>query len=193
MLVDPRRGWSAGHVVTEEARSRHSQGELCRSRRPSQHLWAPSTRLGSVPHLFRGDLWAVMGNTSECWPAEGRAQFCYLPLGRDWFVMKSNKILAHKLTFLKKVYSRILPLATEFCELSLFLLLRLWGTFLYCKDEGWPDNAPPLHLPVKSLISYTWVASNPSFTLRTNSPKSRLARCHICRVIKGHAAPETGK
>ena len=67
----------------------------------------------------------------------GEGYFCYLVpclLGRDLFIIKSNQVLADKLTFFFfKVYSGILPMSTEllnFVHLSLFFPLRLSGNFL---------------------------------------------------------------
>lgn len=63
---------------------------------------------------------------------------------------------------------------------------------LITKDEGCPDDALLFHLSVKSLISYTWAASNLLFALCTSGSKRGNSVSHMpskfpC-VIKGHAA-----
>lgn len=63
---------------------------------------------------------------------------------------------------------------------------------LITKDEGCPDDALCLHLSVKSLISYTWVAPNLLFALCTSGSKRDSSLSHMpskspC-AIKGHAA-----
>lgn len=63
---------------------------------------------------------------------------------------------------------------------------------LITKDEGCPDDALLLRLSVKSLISYTWVASNLLFALCTIGSKRDNSVSHMpskfpC-AIKGHAA-----
>lgn len=124
----------------------------------------------------------------------GQAYFCYLvpfPLGRDLFVMKGNQVLADKLTLKKKIHSRILPLSTEiakFCSFKLILTPGIVGELCFIiKDEGCPGDALLLHLPFKSLISYTWVASNPLFALCTSGSKldkfcvtyaNKVSLCH---------------
>lgn len=53
--------------------------------------------------------------------------------------------------------------------------------FLITKDEGYPDDALLFHLSVKSLISYTWVASNLLFALCTSGSKLDQL-CRICQA-----------
>ena len=62
----------------------------------------------------------------------------------------------------------------KFVHLSLLILSAgIAGELsLIVKDEGCPDDALLLHLLVKSLISYTWVAVNLLFALCTRGSKS---------------------
>lgn len=60
----------------------------------------------------------------------------------------------------------------KFYSFKLILSAGIAGELsLIIEDEGCPDDALLPHLPVKSLISYTWVASNPLFALCTSSSK----------------------
>lgn len=121
-------------------------------------------------------------------------------LGRDLFVMKGNQVLADKLTFKKKKSlfkdSAFVNRIAKFCSFKLILSAGIAGELsLMIKDEGCPDDALLLHLPVKSLISYTWVASNPLFALCTTGSKSnKVFLLHVPQkfpcAIKWYALPQ---
>jgi len=60
----------------------------------------------------------------------------------------------------------------KFCSFKLVLSAGIAGELsLIIKDEECPDDALLFHLPVKPLISYTWVASNPLFAFCTSGSK----------------------
>lgn len=109
----------------------------------------------------------------------GKVYFCYLVpflLGRDLFVMKGNQVLADRLALGKKKSlfkdSAFVNRIAKFCSFKLILSAGIAGELsLIIKDEECPDDALLFHLPVKPLISYTWVASNPLFAFCTSGSK----------------------
>lgn len=115
--------------------------------------------------------------------------FCYLVpflLGRDLFIIKGNQVLADKLTFLKKKSlfrdSAFVNRIAKFCSFKLILSTEIVREHSFIiKDEGCPGDALLLHLPIKSLISYTWVASNPLFALFTQWFQVGQVLCQICQ------------
>lgn len=94
------------------------------------------------------------------------------------------------------VYLRSLLLSLKSAKFGSFQLILSAGIArepsLITKDKGCPDDALLLHLSVKSLISYTWVASNLLFALCTSGSKKDNSVSHMpskvpC-AIKGYAA-----
>lgn len=138
----------------------------------------PHTPL-SKPHLSKLDTWSCDVRQVGWWPVGGKAYFCYLVpflVGRDLFVMKGIQVLADRLVWEKKKSlfkdSAFVNRIAKFYSFKLILSAGIAGELsLIIKDEGCPDDALLPHLPVKSLISYTWVASNPLFALCTSSSK----------------------
>lgn len=105
---------------------------------------------------------------------------------------------SYQINFLysKLVYLRSLSFVTRSAKFCSFKLIFTVGTArkppLTTIDEGCPDDALRLHLSVKSLISYTWVASNLLFVLCTSGSKRDNSVLNMptkfpC-AIKGHAA-----
>jgi hypothetical protein len=102
--------------------------------------------------------------------------------------MKDNQMLADKLSLKKKgrfKESSFVNRIAKFCSFELILSVGTAGELsLVIKDEGRPDDALLLHLPVKSLIPYTWVASNLLFALCTSGSKAgviyakQVSFCH---------------
>lgn len=97
-------------------------------------------------------------------------------LRRDLLVMKGNQVLADKITFKRKslfMDSAFINIIARFCSFKLILCAGVAGEpSLIIKDEGCPDDARLLHLPLKPLISFTWVASSLLFALCTSGSKS---------------------
>lgn len=89
--------------------------------------------------------------------------------------MKDNQVLADKLAKKKKSLfkdSAFVNRIAKFCSFKLILSAGITGKLsLIIKDEGCPDDALLLHLAIKPLISYTWVAYNPLFSLCTRGSK----------------------
>lgn len=107
----------------------------------------------------------------------GKTYFCYLVLfllGRDLFVIRGNQVLAAKLAIKKCLFkdSAFVNRIAKFCSFKLILSTGIARELSFIiKDERCPGDALLLHLPVKSLISYTWVASNLLFALCTRGSK----------------------
>lgn len=134
----------------------------------------------------------------------GKGYFCYLVpflLGRDLFIMKGNQVLADKLTFFFFFNlfrdSAFVNRIAKFCSLKLILSTEIIRERSFIiKDEGCPGDALLLHLPIKSLISYTWVTSNPLFALCTSGFKlDKFCVKYANKVkfpcaIKGYAMPQ---
>ena len=133
----------------------------------------------------------------------GKGYFCYLVpflLGRDLFIMKGNQVLQTNSHFFKKSLFRdsaFVNRIAKFCSFKLILSTEIVGELSFIiKDEGCTGDALLLHLPIKSLISYTWVASNPLFALCTSGFKlDKFCVKYANKVkfpcaIKGYAMPQ---
>lgn len=115
-----------------------------------------------------------------------RGDFCLEEIYLSWKVIRFWQTNSKRKSLFKD--SAFVNRIAKFCSFKLILCAGIAGELsLIIKDEGCPDDALLLHLPVKSLISYTWVASNlyllyvpvvPSQTSSLSHMPSKVSLCH---------------
>lgn len=79
--------------------------------------------------------------------------------------------------------SAFVNIIAGFCSFKLIFCAGVAGEpSLIIKDEGCPNDALLLHLPLGSLISFTWAPFNLLFALCTGWFQVRQVLCRMCQV-----------